>query len=163
MQSLRAELEKWLGPIEILMSLTGLALTVIALINLSQSQSRSKSAPLFTLLSGILLLNAPALIEILGRTFFGPSAALALSYKTPQALSSKLVSLALLIVALIGLIGVFRGLYLLKSLADERGVLARATIHLIGGTLCLNAEEFIKVLSLSLGGALDGLIGLALG
>jgi hypothetical protein len=117
-----------------------------------------------TLVAGTLMLNAPSVLDAFSQTFFNQPSAEVLSYRPPETNpASGYLRLVVLMVALTGLIGVARGLYLMRLSAGEGGGLARAIVHIVGGILCINLVEFIKLLGASLGVDVEVLVSSLLG
>jgi hypothetical protein len=161
--NLAPHLEAWWGVITALGALAGLCLAISGLAGLAGRGGRGRARALTTLLSGVLLLNLPEVLDVLSRTLVGTDAADVLSYRPPAAEGGSLVRVAVLALGLTGLVGVARGLYLLGLGPAEGGGLPRALVHLAGGILCVNFVEFVKILASSLGGEVQALVEAVVG
>ncbi|MDR1546039.1 MAG: hypothetical protein LBU12_04880 [Deltaproteobacteria bacterium] len=159
---LASHLEVWRGVTFLLIEAMGLWLFVSGLMALAgREQSRGRVCA--TLAAGALMLNVPGLLDALAQTFFAQNSAQALSYHPPAHAAASYVRFAVLLVNLTGLAGVGRGLYLLKRTAGEGGGLPRALVHIVGGVLCVNIVEFIKLLAVSAGGQVEAVTNAVLG
>ncbi|MDR1486765.1 MAG: hypothetical protein LBT62_02045 [Deltaproteobacteria bacterium] len=157
-------LETWWGVLEVIVAAIGLFLVVSGLVGLSGRQDGGKKRALLTLIAGTLMLNAPSLLDAFAQTLFTQNSAEVLSYHPPDSNpASGYIRLAVLAVALTGLIGVARGLYLMRLSPGEGGGLARALVHMTGGVICVNLVEFLKLLAASLGGDVEILVTSILG
>jgi uncharacterized membrane protein len=156
-------LESWWTVLTVIVSLIGLALLVIGLLGLSKVQAEGKKKAFLTLLAGVLLLNSPEFMDVLAQSLFSHDSAEVLSYRPPTGAAAGLIRLAVLVVGLVGLIGVARGIYLLKLAPGEGGGVPRALVHIIGGILCVNLVEFLRLLAASLGGEVESIVSAILG
>jgi hypothetical protein len=116
-----------------------------------------------TFISGILMLNLSVFSDVLARSLFGTDPAGILSYRPQVSSGSEIIRFVLLAVGLTGLIGVGRGLFLLRLTPPEGGGLARAIVHMIGGILCMNFAEFLRILASGFGGEVEILITSVIG
>lgn len=161
--SLVPHLEAWWGTIGTIAALIGLALAVKGLAGLAGRPDGRRRGAFLALVSGILLLNLPELLDVLSGTILGRDSAEVLSYRPPDHPAAGLMRLVFLAVALVGLIGTARGVYILGLPGGEGGGLPRALVHLAGGILCLNLPEFLRLLAASLGGEVEALVAAIVG
>jgi hypothetical protein len=154
-------LESWWNVLGIIIALIGLSLTIMGLLGLAKGDGRKTS--FLTLMAGILLLNAPEFMDVLAQSLFSRNSAEVLSYRPPAQAASGLLRLVFLVVALTGIIGVARGIYILRLTGGEGGGLPRALVHITGGILCVNLVEFLKILAVSLGGEVESIVTAIIG
>jgi hypothetical protein len=103
---------------------------------------------------GVLFLNVPSFLDALSQTFLGQNSIQALSYQPPATEAQTYVQFAVFLTAIVGLIGLGRGLWLLKDSAQSQGFLARGLVHIFGGIVCVNLVETIRLIAQALGGGL---------
>lgn len=164
LQNLIPHLEAWWGPITLIAAAIGLALAVSGLTGLALGNGERRWKAFASLLSGVLLINLPELMDVLSQTILSADSASPLSYAAPRNHpAGNLVRVSVLVIGLVGLIGVARGVYLLRLAPAEGGGPARALVHLIGGILCVNLVEFLKLLAASLGGEVEAIIATIVG
>jgi hypothetical protein len=145
-------------------ALVGLWLTVSGLMALSSKSQGGRGRALAALASGALLVNLPELIDALSQTLFSADSLSPLAYSAPKGHSAgSLVKVSVLAIGLIGLIGVARGAYLLRLSPAEGGGLPRALVHMIGGVVCVNLTEFLRLLAAALGGDAQALLASIVG
>jgi hypothetical protein len=134
-------------------------------LTLSGRPAGGRTKGFLSLLAGVLLLNFPELLDVLAQTFFGHGSDDVLSYRAPGGAggAASFIRLAFLVIALTGLIGVARGVYILRLTGGEAGGLPRALAHIVGGVLCVNIVPFLKILAASLGGDVEAVISALIG
>ncbi|MDR2386801.1 MAG: hypothetical protein LBE80_04345 [Deltaproteobacteria bacterium] len=156
-------LESWWSVLGLIITFIGLALLVKGLIGLaSRVQGGSKGAFL-TLLCGVILINCPEFMDVLAQSLFNQNSAQVLSYRPPNHAASGLFRLVVLVVGLTGMIGLARGVYILRLTGGEGGGLPRALVHIAGGILCVNLVDFLRILAVSLGGEVQSVVTSILG
>jgi hypothetical protein len=156
-------LETWWGVLGVIVSLVGLTLAVKGLAGLAGRGQGGPGAAFLTLLSGIILLNAPEFMDALAQSLFGRDSAEVLSYRPPNHAASGILRLVVLVVGLTGVIGLARGVWLLRVAEERGGGLPRALVHIVGGVLCVNLVELLGLLAASLGGEVESLVSSVLG
>ena len=113
--------------------------------------------PMIFLFVGISLVYMPSLFKSMTQTFWGANVTGILSYQTDASTStqrSEAVGPVLQIVRVIGLVAFIRGFALLTRLAGQAqpGVLGKAVIHIVGGTLAVNIYATIDIINQTLFG-----------
>ncbi|MDR0622661.1 MAG: hypothetical protein LBJ61_12435 [Deltaproteobacteria bacterium] len=156
-------LEAWWGVLGLIVAMLGLFLVVKGLMGLAQRPQGGVKLAFLTLLCGVILLNTPEFMDVLAQSLFGGNSADVLSYRPPNHAASGLFRLVVLVVGLTGVIGVARGVYLLRLTAGEGGGTARALVHIAGGILCVNLVDFLRLLATSLGGEVESIVASILG
>ncbi|MDR1165836.1 MAG: hypothetical protein LBO66_08220 [Deltaproteobacteria bacterium] len=146
-------LANWWTAIVAILTLAGFALFLSGLLKLAnQGRGISFGSIFLTLLAGILLINLPAFLDSLALSLFGEGSVQSLSYKAPDHPARFYIQFAVYLVALVGLVGIGRGLILLKNSPERPGLMGRALVHIFGGILCVNLVTTLKFMAQSLGG-----------
>jgi hypothetical protein len=160
LENLASHLQGWWGVVTALLWLAGLAITVCGITALARQGGRARSwgALGFAIGAGVLLLNLPGFLDSLAASLFGHGSVQGLSYKPPDHPARHYVRFAVHLLALVGLVGVGRGLLLLKDSPERPGQLGRALVHVFGGVLCVNFIETLKIIGRSLGSEVMGVI-----
>lgn len=157
-------LEVWWGVLLVIITMIGLALTVSGLLGLASARPGGGGKKAFlTLLAGAVLLNAPELLDALSQTLLGGDSADLLSYRPPAHAAAGYLRVAVLAVGLVGLVGVARGVCILRLTGGEGGGLPRALAHIVGGVLCVNLTEFLKILAATFGGDVEAVVSALVG
>jgi hypothetical protein len=118
------------------------------------SRDRGVGRAWAALIVGAIFLNAPAFLDALSQTFLAQNSTQALTYQPPASEGQAYVQFAVFLTAIVGLIGLGRGLWLLKDSGRNQGFMARGLIHIVGGILCVNLVETIRLIAQALGGGL---------
>lgn len=116
------------------------------------SREHSLMAPIVMLSIGAMLLYLPSSVQVGMSTFWtDPNPYAYLKQKDQW---SEFINVCFTIVQLIGTIAFIRGLVLISHLgtgSGQHGTLSKGMTHIIGGILCINIYEFIKVITTTLG------------
>jgi hypothetical protein len=160
LESLIPHLKGWWGAITALLCLAGFAIVVCTTVGIARGGGRQSKwgAVFFAAVAGILLVNLPGFLDSLAQTLFGHGSVQGLDYEPPQHPARHYVQFAIHMLALVGLVGVGRGILLLKDSANKPGQLGMALTHIFGGTLCLNFTETLRLIGRSLGSDAMGVI-----
>jgi hypothetical protein len=118
---------------------------------------------IMTFFCGVLLLNFPTWMDTLAMTLFNSSSEQSLSYTAPSHEGSSYVTFAVRFVRIIGVIGILRGILLLRASAADSKVFFKAVTHLIGGILCVNIVQFLNAIGTSAGGDVQSTIAMMIG
>jgi hypothetical protein len=157
--NLLPHLESWWFVLELLFYLLGFGLFVLSLAKLVGSRRDKAWGELaLALAAGILLINSPALLDSLSRSLFGHSSVQSLSYRPPEHPARVYIQFSFYVIALVGLIGVGRGIFILKDASIRPGQLSRALVHIFGGVLCINLESTLTFLARTMGSHVQGLV-----
>jgi hypothetical protein len=145
--------------LRVLFVVIGLSLTIWSLWRLAlASRARGRGQAWASLVVGVIFLNIPSFLDALSQTFLGQSSTQALSYQPPASEGQVYVQFAVFLVALVGLVGVGRGLWLLKDSTQTQGYLARGLIHIGGGIICVNLPPTLRLIAQALGGGLPAAV-----
>jgi hypothetical protein len=107
---------------------------------------------------GILFINIPGFLDTMAQTVIGQNSVQALSYQPPSNPAQAYVRFTVFVAAIVGLLGLGRGLWLLKDSTQDKGHLARGLVHIIGGIFCINLVETIRLIAQALGGSLPEVV-----
>jgi hypothetical protein len=163
LSNLIPHLEAWWSVLGVIIAFIGLALLVKGLLGLASRVQGGPKSAFVTLICGIVLINAPEFMDVLAQSLFNNDSAQVLSYRPPNHAASGLFRLVVLVVGLTGMIGVARGVYILRLSGGEGGGLPRALVHIAGGILCVNLVDFLRLLAASLGGEVQSIVTSILG
>jgi hypothetical protein len=141
----------WWDTLVIVLAFLGVLIFIGSLAKLA-GRERSWGRIFLALASGVLLINLPSFLDSLAFTIFSENSVLSLSYRPPEHPAKYYIQFAIFVVALVGLIGIGRGIILLKDSGSQPGQLGRALVHIFGGILCVNFVSTLKIMGRSLGG-----------
>lgn len=116
------------------------------------SREHSLMAPIVMLSIGAMLLYLPTSVQVGMSTFWTDPNPYAYIKQKDQ--WTDFINVCFSIVQLIGTIAFIRGLILISHLGTgggQHGTMSRGMTHIIGGILCINIYEFIKVITTTLG------------
>ena len=159
MEALLPHLESWWGALRAIMACSGFVLFLWAVARMAApGGQRFLGRFVFTLICAVLLINSGGLLDALAGALFGTGSVKSLSYQAPGHPAGDYIQFAVHLVALIGLIGVGRGVLMLKDLDRQPGRLGGALAHIFGGIICVNLVSFLKALGGSMGSGVLELI-----
>ena len=135
-------LQQWWPVIIRLAYLIGIVFAVVSLVQaVSRKQRFNRSTAVWSFICAVLLLNLPALMDSLSMTVFNQS--------SEQAIY---IQFAVYAIASIGVIGIARGLCLIRDTPNQSMNLSRGLVHLFGGILAVNLVTFLRGLGATVGG-----------
>ena len=85
-------------------------------------------------------------------TVFNQTSEQALSYSPPASPGSVYIQFAVYGIATVGVIGIIRGLCLLRDTPNQAMNFSRCIVHLFGGILAVNLVTFLRGIGGTLGG-----------
>lgn len=151
----------------VLIRLTYLIGVTFAVISLGQAISHkhrfNRTTAVWTFICAVLLLNLPTLMDSLSMTVFNQSSEQGLSYSPPSSPVSVYIQFAVYAIATVGVIGIARGLCLLRETPNQPVNLSRAIVHLFGGILAVNLVTFLRGIGATLGGDVQTYIAAIIG
>ena len=146
-------LQQWWPVIIRLAYLIGIVFAVVSLVQaVSRKQRFNRSTAVWSFICAVLLLNLPALMDSLSMTVFNQSSEQALSYSPPSSPGSIYIQFAVYAIASIGVIGIARGLCLIRDTPNQSMNFSRGLVHLFGGILAVNLVTFLRGLGATVGG-----------
>ena len=157
-------LQQWWNTIIILAYLIGIALAMLSCAQAVSHRNRNaRSMAIWTFFSAVLLLNLPALMDSLSMTVFNQSSEQSLSYAPPSSPGSVYIQFAVYAIMTVGVIGIARGICLLRDSQSHAGNVARGIVHLFGGILAVNIVTFLRGLGATVGGDVQSYITTIIG
>lgn len=133
----------------------GFALVLYGLYSFAdQSRSNQKSGRAkFFLLSGIMLLNLPASMDVISQSLFLRDSYSSLSYDPGTSYSGAVyVKFSIYITMIVGIFGVIKGWVILNRASDNPSELWRALVLIAGGCIAVNIVTFIEFTANTIGG-----------
>ena len=123
-------LQQWWPVLVRLAYLVGVAFAVVSLGQaISHKHRFNRSTAVWTFVCAVLLLNLPALMDSLSMTVFNQSSEQSLSYSPPSSPGSVYIQFAVYAIATVGLIGIARGLCLMRDTPNQPMNLSRGLVH----------------------------------
>lgn len=111
------------------------------------------STTIWMMVAGTLMLNVPAMLNVISGSYLAQNSLQAISYGSYAAAGTKLtasfVNFFFTAAAILGLIAFIRGLWMLKSISEvqQTGEGGRAIMHILAGSAAINLPDVIKVLA----------------
>ena len=136
---------------------------VSAVQSVSHKHRYNRSIALWTFLAAVLLLNLPAFMDSLAMTVFNKSSEQSLSYTPPSSMGSVYIQFAVYAIATVGVIGIIRGVCLLRDTPNQAMNFSRGLVHIFGGILAVNLVAFLRGIGATLGGDVQETITKILG
>ncbi len=156
-------LQQWWPVLIRLAYLVGLVFAVVSFSQaVSQKQRFNRSTAFWSFWCAVLLLNLPALMDSLSMTVFNQSSEQALSYSPPASPGSVYIQFAVYAIATVGLIGIARGICLLRDTPNQ-SMISRGLVHLFGGIIAVNLVTFLRGIGFTIGGDVQTYIARILG
>ncbi|MDR2340319.1 MAG: hypothetical protein LBF40_09355 [Deltaproteobacteria bacterium] len=150
--NLAPHLQEWWVAIRTILSLCGFLLFLWGLSGLAKDRERRGLARnVLILVCAVLLINNGPLLDALSYSVIGSQSVKSLSYQAPPHPAKHYIQFAVHLVAIIGLIGIGRGVLMLKDMGAQPGRLGTALAHIVGGILCVNLVETLKIMARSMG------------
>ena len=144
--------------------LVGVAFTIVAAVQaISQNQRFSRSTALWSFWAAVLLLNLPTLMDSLSMTVFNQSSEQSLSYTPPSHPGSIYLQFAVYGIMTVGVIGIARGISLMRDTPNQPMNLSRGIVHLFGGILGVNIIPFLRGIGATVGGDVQSYVAKIIG
>lgn len=157
-------LQQWWPVIIRLVYLIGVGFAVVSLTQaVSRKQRFNRSTAVWAFVCAVLLLNLPALMDSLSMTVFNQSSEQTLSYSPPSSPGAVYIQFAAYGIATVGLIGIARGLCLMRDTPNQAMNFSRGLVHLFGGIIAVNLVTFLRGIGATLGGDVQTYIANILG
>lgn len=157
-------IQQWWSVIIILAYLIGLS---FALISCAQAVSRknrfNRSTAVWAFWAAVLLLNLPTLMDSLSLTVFNQSSEQTLSYTPPSSPGSVYIQFAVYAIMTVGIIGIIRGVCLMRDTANQSMNFSRGIVHLVGGIMAVNIVTFLRCIGATIGGDVETYITTIIG
>ena len=157
-------LQQWWPVVIVLAYLIGIAFAMVSLAqSISYKHRFNRSTAVWSLWAAVLLLNIPALMDSLAMTVFNQTSEQTLSYSPPASPGSVYIQFAVYGIATVGIIGIIRGLCLLRDTPNQSMNLSRCIVHLFGGIIAVNLVTFLRGIGATLGGDVQTTIAKIIG
>ena len=85
-------------------------------------------------------------------TVFNQTSEQSLSYSPPSSPGSVYIQFAVYAIQTVGLIGIMRGLCLLRDTPNQSMNFSRGIVHLFGGIIAVNLVNFLRGIGATVGG-----------
>ena len=157
-------LQQWWPVVMVLAYVVGIGFAMVSLAqSISHKHRFNRSTAVWTLWAAVLLLNLPALMDSLSMTVFNQSSEQALSYSPPSSPGAIYIQFAVYGIATVGVIGIIRGLCLLRDTPNQAMNFSRCIVHLFGGIIAVNLVTFLRGIGATLGGDVQTTIAKIIG
>lgn len=157
-------IQQWWPVIIILAYVIGVAFAVISCVQAVSRKNRfNRSTAVWAFWAAVLLLNLPTLMDSLSLTVFNQSSEQTLSYTPPSSPGSVYIQFAVYAIMTVGIIGIIRGICLMRDTANQSMNFSRAIVHLIGGIIAVNLVTFLRGIGATIGGDVETYITTIIG
>lgn len=157
-------LQQWWPNLIRLFYLIGVIFGVISMIQAINPKNRfNRGVAVWAFVTSILLLNFPALMDSLAMTIFNQSSEQMLSYSPPESPGSIYIQFAVYVIGIVGIIGIARGLCLLRQAAQQSMNFSKGIVHIFGGIIAVNLVTFLRGIGATIGGDVQSYITKILG
>lgn len=146
-------LQQWWPALIVLIYLMGIGFAVLSCFQAVSHKNRfNRSVAAMSFLAGVLLLNLPALMDSLSMTIFKSSSEQSLSYNPPSNPGAVYIQFAVYAIMTVGIIGIARGVCLLRDTPNQAANFSRGIVHMFGGILAVNIVQFLQGIGATIGG-----------
>ena len=97
-------------------------------------------------------------MDSLAMTVFNQSSEQSLSYTPPSSPGSVYIQFAVYAIATVGVIGIARGLCLMRDTPNQPMQFSRGIVHLFGGIIAVNLVTFLRGIGATIGGDVQAYI-----
>ena len=157
-------LQQWWPSLIRIFYLIGVVFGVISMIQAVNPKHRfNRGIAAWAFVTAVLLLNFPALMDSLAMTVFNQSSEQSLSYSPPSHPGSVYIQFAVYAIATVGIIGIARGLCLLRDSARQAMSFSRGIVHIFGGIIAVNLVTFLRGIGATIGGDVQAYIAKIIG
>ncbi|MDR1489346.1 MAG: hypothetical protein LBS65_02495 [Desulfovibrio sp.] len=157
-------LQQWWPVLITLAYLVGLVFAVVSGVQaVNQKHRFNRATAVWTFWAAVLLLNLPALMDSLALTVFNQTSEQSLSYTPPASPGSVYIQFAVYGIATVGVIGIARGICLLRDTPGQAMNFSRGIVHLFGGIIAVNLVTFLRGIGATIGGDVQTYIAKIIG
>ena len=157
-------LQQWWPSLIRLFYLIGVVFGVVSMVQAINPKHRfNRGIAAWAFVTAVLLLNFPALMDSLAMTVFNQTSEQSLSYSPPSHPGSVYIQFAVYAIATVGIIGIARGLCLLRESSRQAMNFSRGIVHIFGGILAVNLVTFLRGIGATIGGDVQTYIAKILG
>ena len=152
-------LQQWWPSLIRLFYLIGIIFGVISLIQAVNPKHRfNRGIAGWAFVTAVLLLNFPALMDSLAMTVFNQTPEQTLSYSPPSSPGSVYIQFTVYVIATVGIIGIARGLCLIRHASQQGMNFSRGIVHIFGGIIAVNLVTFLRGIGATIGGDVQSYI-----
>jgi len=157
-------LQQWWSAIVMLAYLLGVVFIIVsAAQSISHKHRFNRSTAVWSFWTAVLLLNLPTFMDSLSMTVFNQSSEQSLSYTPPSNPGSIYLQFAVYGIMTVGVIGIVRGISLLRDAPNQAMHMSRGIIHFWGGILAVNIVTFLRGIGATVGGDVQSYISKIIG
>lgn len=157
-------LQQWWPVLIVLAYLVGIGFVMMSVVQAVSHKNRFNRAPaVWSFLAAVLLLNLPTLMDSLSMTLFNASSEQTLSYTPPSSEGSVYIQFAVYAIMTIGMIGIARGVCLLRDTPNQSANFSRAITHMVGGIIAINLVTFLRGIAVTIGEDVQSYVAKILG
>lgn len=157
-------IQQWWPSLIRLFYLIGLTFGLISMIQAINPKNRfNRGVAAWAFVTSVLLLNLPALMDSLAMTVFNQTSEQTLSYSPPSSPGSVYIQFAVYVIATVGIIGIARGLCLLREASHQSMNFSRGIVHIFGGIIAVNLVTFLRGIGATIGGDVQAYIAKIIG
>lgn len=157
-------LQQWWPSLIRLFYLVGVVFGVVSLIQAVNPKHRfNRGIAGWAFVTAVLLLNFPALMDSLALTVFNQTSEQSLSYSPPSSPGSVYIQFAVYAIATVGIIGIARGLCLIRHASQQGMNFSRGIVHIFGGIIAVNLVTFLRGIGATIGGDVQTYIAKIIG
>ncbi|MFG6375854.1 MAG: hypothetical protein K1W05_08010 [Desulfovibrio sp.] len=157
-------LQQWWPSLIRLFYLIGVVFGVVSLVQAVNPKHRfNRGVSAWAFVTAVLLLNFPALMDSLAMTVFNQTSEQELSYSPPSSPGSVYIQFAVYAIATVGIIGIARGLCLIRNASHQAMNFSRGIVHIFGGIIAVNLVSFLRGIGATIGGDVQAYIAKIIG
>lgn len=157
-------LQHWWPSLIRLFYLIGVVFGVVSLVQTVNPKHRfNRGVSAWAFVTAVLLLNFPALMDSLAMTVFNQTSEQELSYSPPSSPGSVYIQFAVYAIATVGIIGIARGLCLIRTASHQAMSFSRGIVHIFGGIIAVNLVTFLRGIGATIGGDVQAYIAKIIG
>lgn len=157
-------LQQWWPVVLTLSYLIGLVFAIVSLFQAVNHKHRfNRAVAIWTFVSAVLLVNLPSIMDSMALSIFNTTSEQSLSYSPPSSPGAVYIQFAVIAIGFVGLIGIARGICLLRDVGSQPGNLSRGIVHMVGGILAVNLVKFLNGIGATIGGDVQSYIAKILG
>ncbi len=157
-------LQQWWPSLIRLFYLIGVVFGVVSLIQAVNPKNRfNRGVSAWAFVTAVLLLNFPALMDSLAMTVFNQTSEQELAYTPPGSPGSVYIQFAVYAIATVGIIGIARGLCLIRNASQQAMNFSRGIVHIFGGIIAVNLVTFLRGIGATIGGDVQAYIARIIG
>ena len=157
-------LQQWWPVVLTLSYLVGLIFAIVSLFQSVDHKNKfNRMTAVWTFVSAVLLSNLPSMLDSMAMSIFNSGSEQSLSYSPPGSPGAVYIQFAVIAIRFVGLIGIARGICLLRGVSSQPGNLSRGIVHMVGGIIAVNLVTFLQGIGATIGGDVQSYIAKIIG